>query len=81
MLIRLSCTQHSIALDVKMFQCDKCSKSYKQRKDLVRHQREKQAPGGGGHICPNCGAKYSWDKDLKEHLKKGALINTNSPLP
>ena len=55
-----------------MFQCDKCSKSYKQRKDLLRHQRVKHAPGGEvQYTCPKCGAKYSWEHKLKEHLEKG----------
>ena len=55
-----------------MFQCDKCKKSYKQRKDLYHHQRVKHAPGGEvRHICPKCGASYAWEADLREHLKKG----------
>ena len=54
-----------------MFQCDKCTRSYKQRKDLYHHQRVKHAPGGEvQHTCPKCGASYAWEANLREHLKK-----------
>ena len=55
-----------------MFQCDKCKKSYKQKKHLYDHQRAKHTPGGEvRHTCPKCGASYAWEANLKEHLKKG----------
>ena len=54
-----------------MFQCDKCTRSYKQRKDLYHHQRVR-------HICPKCGASYAWESKLREHLKKGGCNKRKS---
>ena len=48
-----------------MFQCDKCKRSYKQRKHLYDHQRAKHAPGGEVRHT------YAWEAKLREHLKKG----------
>lgn len=60
--------------------CDKCSKSYRQRYNLLKHERQAHVrvdriyltfeKENGRYKCQICHKTYSHSRDLKKHLIK-----------
>ncbi|RCN32691.1 zinc finger, C2H2 type [Ancylostoma caninum] len=50
---------------VKSFMCAECNKSFYCVTDLVRHTKVHEPPN---EVCPTCGARFRWKKQLDKHV-------------
>ncbi|XP_055708099.1 zinc finger protein 98-like [Phlebotomus papatasi] len=53
----------------KLFQCEICSIVYKIRSSFLRHKRNHHSGQEKKFVCETCGAKYSSNSGLKDHMK------------
>ncbi len=53
----------------KMFKCDLCSKTLKNRRNLLSHLESKHFLGMFSHKCKHCGKKYNCRNSLEYHCR------------
>lgn len=69
-LRRAELLANALSAQATAWQCDHCPSVYKQRKDVLRHQRAKH--GGQTYQCNICMANYSRLDSLARHVKSHA---------
>lgn len=54
-----------------MFPCDKCTKTFSRKDNLLQHQKTAHCPDKDAYSCPMCPRKmFSRKPNLRVHLKK-----------
>ncbi|KAK6730814.1 hypothetical protein RB195_007339 [Necator americanus] len=61
---------------VKSFVCEECTKSFYCANDLLRHGKLHAPPN---EICPTCGERFRWKKQLVKHMSSHSETTLDRP--